>query len=99
MSEDVRPYIEWMDGRHGSAKESLPSIEEVPVPEPLFELPYLHTWIKGNDRRERRAPPTCELSSRRLACQPLYWLALGTMAHGEIGWVPDGVDFAGSPPG
>ena len=33
---------EWMDGRHGPAREPLPSIDQVPIPAVLFTLPCLH---------------------------------------------------------
>src|SRR5262245_1646594 len=42
VPEAVRPYVAWIDGRHGSAKTSLPSIELVPVPDVLSRLPHLH---------------------------------------------------------
>ena len=35
----VLARVEWMDGRHGAAKEPLPSINEIPIPAMLFILP------------------------------------------------------------
>jgi hypothetical protein len=34
--------MEWMDGRHGSAPATLPSVDVVPVPDVLNTLPFLH---------------------------------------------------------
>ncbi len=37
---------EWMDGRHGPAREPLPSIDQVPIPAVLFTLPCSHEDCK-----------------------------------------------------
>ena len=39
-SQDIS--VEWIDGRHGSSQRPLPSLDEVPVPDILNRLPYLH---------------------------------------------------------
>jgi hypothetical protein len=36
------PYTEWLGGRHGPAKDTLPSVDQFPIPEPLLALPVLH---------------------------------------------------------
>jgi hypothetical protein len=45
--------IEWMDGRHGSAKAALPSIDQTPIPAVLFILPFflICTRIVHADQR------------------------------------------------
>jgi hypothetical protein len=35
-------YVEWMDGRHGPAKEILPPMDRTPTPAVLSSLPHLH---------------------------------------------------------
>ena len=43
VPHEFRGDVEWMDGMHVSAKEvPLPSLDEVPTPACLFELPSLH---------------------------------------------------------
>ena len=32
------PYTEWLDGRHGPANDTLPSVHEFPIPEEDFKL-------------------------------------------------------------
>ena len=47
----ARADVEWMDGRHGSAKDLLPAISEVPVPDVLYSLPGLHEQHARVDQR------------------------------------------------
>ena len=42
VPEFARPDVAWMDGRQGSARSPLPTIDVVPVPDILNRLPYLH---------------------------------------------------------
>ena len=42
VGDDVLYKVEWIDGRHGSAKEILPPIDQIPIPAVLFSLPHLH---------------------------------------------------------
>src|SRR3954470_20013357 len=63
--------VEWMDGRHGSAKQTLPSIEHTPVPAVLFSLPRLHE----NRPRGSKAMIDAQGAKFRLAdCRPGAWL-------------------------
>ena len=92
VPEFVRADVEWMDGRHGSAKDILPAVSEVPVPDVLFSLPRLH------DQRPRgsKAMIDAHLARSRLAgCRPGAWLLSpftgakwAKWPDGEIGWVP-----------
>jgi hypothetical protein len=90
-------HVEWMDGRHGSAKEPLPSLDAVPIPAVLFELPRLHE----SRPRGSKAMIDAQGASHRLAdCRPGAWLVSpytgwrwAKWPTGKVGWVPDGVDL------
>src|ERR1019366_1674579 len=66
----VLAKVEWMDGRHGAAKEPLPSIDQVPIPAVLFTLPCLH-----EDRpRGSKAMIDAQGAKLRLSnCRPGAW--------------------------
>jgi hypothetical protein len=93
VTDDVLHYVEWMDGRHGVARDALPSIEEVPIPEVLAELPQLHP------KRPTGSKPMLDVSGarRRLAnCRPGAWLRSpytgwqwAVWPNGEVGWLPN----------
>jgi hypothetical protein len=95
VPEFARPHVEWMEGRHGSANEPLPPIDEVPIPTVLFELPQLH------ENRPRGSKAMIDVNGARhqLAdCRPGAWLVSpytgwrwAKWPTGEVGWVPDGV--------
>lgn len=95
VTEDVIHYAEWMDGRHGAARDALPSIEEVPVPAILHELPRLHP------KRPRGSKPMLDVSgakSRLAHCRPGAWLRSpftdwkwAVWPNGEVGWLPEDV--------
>jgi hypothetical protein len=92
VPEFVRADVEWMDGRHGSPKEILPAVGEVPVPDVLFSLPRLH------DQRPRGSKAMIDAHgarSRLAACRPGAWLLSpltgakwAKWPDGEIGWLP-----------
>jgi hypothetical protein len=79
------PYTEWLDGRHGSAEDALPSVDQIPIPEVLLALPVLHP------DRPTGSKPMADVSGarQRLAnCRPgawlispFHWLAVGEMAQ------------------
>ncbi len=80
--------VAWIDGRHGSAQPSLPSVDAVPVPDILCGLPYPHeTRPRGSKamlgaagaRARGRACGTCVL--------PLGLLVLTVAASGPSGRV------------
>ncbi len=94
VSEDVRHDVEWMEGRHGSAMQSLPSLEKVPVPKALLCLPELHP-----DRpRGSKAMLDAHGARARLArARPGAWLVSPLTSqwwakwpNDHVGWVPKG---------
>ena len=95
VPEWALPDVEWMDGRHGSAKDLLPSISEVPIPDALLSLPSLHP-----DRpRGSKAMLDAHGARARLGeCRPGAWVVSAFTGEkwakwpsGEIGWVPRNV--------
>ena len=90
------PYTEWLDGRHGSAEDALPSVDQIPIPEVLLALPVLHP------DRPTGSKPMADVSGarQRLAnCRPGAWLISpytgwrwAKWPNGEVGWLsPDTV--------
>src|ERR1019366_10519831 len=85
----VLAKVEWMDGRHGAAKEPLPSIDQVPIPAVLFTLPCLH------EDRPRGSKATIDAQGAKLrlsncrpgawGVEPLYRMAVGKMAYWRSG--------------
>jgi hypothetical protein len=91
----ARTTGEWMDGRQGPARDPLPSLEQVPIPPVLFELPYLH-----EDRpRGSKAMIDAQGAGFRLEdCRPGAWVVSpctgwrwAKWPSGEVGWIPAGV--------
>ena len=86
---------EWMDGRHGPAREPLPSIDQVPIPAVLFTLPCSH------EDRPRGATAMIDAHGARLRlshCRPGAWVKSpitgwrwAKWPSGEVGWVPANV--------
>ena len=84
-----------MDGRHGAAKEPLPSIDEIPIPAMLFILPSLH------EDRPRGSKAMLDVNGAKLRlsnCRPGAWVLSpftgwqwAKWPNGEVGWVPDHV--------
>ena len=88
----ARADVEWMDGRHGSAKDLLPAISEVPVPDVLYSLPGLH---EQRPRGSKAMIDAHGARSRLACCRPGAWLLSpftgakwAMWPDGEIGWVP-----------
>jgi hypothetical protein len=50
VPEFVRHHVVWIDGRHGPAQRSLPSIEVEPIPEILHRLPMGKALKSNNDK-------------------------------------------------
>jgi hypothetical protein len=85
------PYTEWLDGRHGPAKDALPSVDQLPIPEVLLVLPVLHA------DRPRGSKPMADVhgAKQRLAgCRPGAWLVSpftgwrwAKWPNGEVGWL------------
>jgi hypothetical protein len=95
MPRDVLVHVEWMDGRHGTAKEPLSPVDQVPIPAILFELPHLHE----NRPRGSKAMIDAHGARHRLAnCRRGAWLVSpytgwrwAKWPGGDVGWVPDHV--------
>ena len=88
----ARADVEWMDGCHGSAKDLLPAISEVPVPDVLYSLPSLH---EQRPRGSKAMIDAHGARSRLAGCRPGAWLLSpftgakwAKWPDGEIGWVP-----------
>jgi hypothetical protein len=75
--------VAWIDGRHGSAQSSLPSVDVVPVPDILYGLPYLH------ENRPRGSKAMLDAQARGHACGTCV-LALGSSALTAAGSGPSG---------
>ena len=85
------PYTEWLDGLHGPAKDTMPSVDQFPIPEALLALPVLHA------DRLRGSKPMADVNGarQRLAdCRPGAWLISpftgwrwAKWPNGEVGWL------------
>jgi hypothetical protein len=92
LSGVVRYKMEWMDGRHGSADDRLPSLTELPVPQLLFELPELH---ESRPRGSKAMIDHQGAKFRLVDCRAGAWLVSPLTGHkwvkfpsGKVGWVP-----------
>ncbi len=91
VDEFARPYVEWLDGRPGPARERLPSLEQMPIPEKLLITPHLHP------DRPRGSKPMADFhgaKQRLVNCRPGAWLVSpfsswrwAKWPNGEIGWL------------
>jgi hypothetical protein len=97
VPEFARPHVAWMDGRHGSARTPFPSVETVPVPEILYELPSLHP---DRPRGSRAMIDAAGARSRLCNVRPGGWLISpytgakwAKWPGGEVGWLPAGVEL------
>jgi hypothetical protein len=96
----VLHFVEWMDGRHGPAQDSLPTIEDVPIPPVLCSLPRLHP------DRPRGSKPMIDvhgarsrLSHRRpgaWSISPYTGWRWAKWPDGEVGWLPNDVSLPAS---
>lgn len=85
-------YVEWMDGRHGPATETLPPIDQTPIPAVLLILPRLHEHRpRGSKAMIDAHGAKCRLTN----CRPGAWLLSpftgwrwAKWPTGEIGWIP-----------
>jgi hypothetical protein len=83
VPEFARADVAWIDGRHGSAQSSLPSVDVVPVPDILHRLPYLH------ENRPVDRKPCWMPQARGHACGTCV-LALGSSVLTAAGSGPSG---------
>ena len=97
VPEHVAQDVEYIDGSHGSFTRALPSLEEVPVPQTLLDLPSLHP-----DRpRGSKAMLDHGGSKARLAnCRPGAWMISpltgwwwAKWPDGSAGWIPKNTEL------
>ena len=89
------PVEEWLDGRHGRGEDHLPSVDEIPVPEVLLTLPWLHA------DRPRGSKPMADAHGAKLRlanCRAGAWLISpftgwrwAKWPTGDVGWLPSGI--------
>ena len=97
VPEFARPQVAWIHGRHGSAKSPLPPVEQVPVPDILNQLPYLH------EHRPRGSKAMLDAAGARARLQdarPGAWLISAFTGwkwakwpSGDVGWLPADVEL------
>jgi hypothetical protein len=93
-------FVEWMDGIHGPARDSLPPVDEVPIPPILYSLPRLHP------DRPRGSTPMLDVhgaKSRLSKCRPGAWLRSpytgwqwAKWPDGEVGWLRKDISLPAS---
>jgi hypothetical protein len=92
--EFARHHVEWMDGRLGSSQQPLP-FDEVPVPDILNRLPYLHEQRpRGSKAMINAAGARARLHEVRPGAWPISpftgW-KWGKWPSGDVGWLPSDV--------
>jgi len=95
VPEFARHYVEWMDGRHGSAQATLPSVDVVPVPDVLNTLPFLH---EDRPRGSKAMLDAAGAQERLRDVRPGAWLISpysgwkwAKWPSGDVGWLPANV--------
>jgi len=88
VPEFARVHVAWIDGRHGSAQSSLPSVDVVPVPDILYRLPYLH---EDRPRGSKAMLDAAGARARLRDVRPGAWLIspLDLARHPARDLVPD----------
>ena len=97
VPEFARPDVAWIDGRHGSARATLPSVAVVPVPEILNALPYPH------ENRPRGSKAMIDVAGARARLRDVRsgaWLISpytgwkwAKWPSGDVGWLPADVEM------
>jgi hypothetical protein len=97
VPEFARPYVAWMDGRYGSAKSPLPSLDLVPVPDILNRLPCLH---EDRPRGSKAMLDAAGASARLRDVRPGAWVISpytgwkwAKWLSGDVGWLPAEVEL------
>ena len=100
VPEFARHYVEWMDGRHGSAQATLPSVDVVPVPDVLNTLPFLH---EDRPRGSKAMLDAAGAQARLRDVRPGAWLISpysgwkwAKWPSGDVGWLPANVELPAS---
>jgi hypothetical protein len=97
VPEFARHHVEWIDGRHGSSQRPLLSLDDVPVPDILNKLPYLH------ERRPRGSTAMIDAAGARARLhevRPGAWLVSpytgwkwAKWPSGNVGWLPADIEL------
>jgi hypothetical protein len=97
VPEFARYQVEWMDGRHGPAQCQLPSIEALPIPNILYDLPSLP------EQRPRGSKAMIDAAGARArlhSVRPGAWLISpftgwkwAKWPTGEVGWLPKEIEL------
>jgi hypothetical protein len=90
--ELARSNVAWMDGRNGSAQSTLPSIEDVPVPDVFTRLPRPHV---NRPRGSKAMIDAAGAKARLKAARAGAWLISSYTGRkwakwpdGNVGWLP-----------
>jgi hypothetical protein len=91
VSDFALPYAEWLDGRHVSAEDTLPSVDEIPIPAVLLALPVLQAV---RPRGSKAMADVHGARQRLVNCRPGAWLMSpytgwrwAKWPNGEVGWL------------
>jgi hypothetical protein len=97
VPEFARADVTWIDGRHGSAQSSLPSVDVVPVPDILYRQPYLH---ENRPRGSKAMLDAAGAGARLRDVRPGAWLVSpysgwkwAKWPSGDVGWLPADVEL------
>ena len=97
VPEFAKHHVEWIDGRHGSSQRLLPPLDEVPVPDILNRLPYLH---EQRPRGSKAMIDAASASARLREVRPGAWLISpytgwkwAKWPSGDVGWLPSEVQL------
>jgi hypothetical protein len=93
----ARPYVAWIDGRHGAAQSPLPPADVVPIPEILSRLPHLH---EDRPRGSKAMLDAAGARARLRDARPGAWLVSpytgwrwAKWPSGDVGWLPADVEM------
>ena len=93
----ARAHVAWIDGRHGSAQSSLPSVDVVQVPDILYRLPYLH---ENRPRGSKAMLDAAGARARLRDLRPGAWLVSpysgwkwAKWPSGDVGWLPADIEL------
>jgi len=97
VPEFVRHDVEWMEGVHGTGKDTLPSVNEFPIPEVLYSTKIDHA---AHPRGSKAMIDIHSANSRLKDCRPGAWLISpysgwkwAVWPNGCIGWLPKEVEL------
>jgi hypothetical protein len=92
VPEFARSHVVWMDGGNGAAQSTLPSIDDVPVPEVFTRLPALHVdRPRGSKAMIDAAGAKARLKDARAGAwlvSPYTGWKWAKWPDGNVGWLP-----------